>query len=291
MVIDVHAHIGRVLRDRKEALDGTEVVVKMDEWGVDKACVLGLSETPEAEYLESDTEDVIRECSHFPTRLIPFCLIDPRFGRNDAQMDFSYLLEEYVARGCRGMGEMLPKMVFDDPRCLNLFRQAGKFGLPIIFDMNDNPVYYGLRDDAGLPRLEKALQECPNTVLVGHGPTFWAEISGGVVGDERRSYPKGPVRPGGAVARLMAKYPNLWADISAGSGHNALSRDPSFGLEFMDQFQDKLMFGTDSCRRSDTAEAVPIVGFFKGLRDQRKLSAAAWDKIAWRNAVRLMKLE
>ncbi|MBM4081294.1 MAG: hypothetical protein FJ278_16445, partial [Planctomycetes bacterium] len=89
----------------------------------------------------------------------------------------------------------------------------------------------------------------------------------------------------------MAKYPNLWADISAGSGHNALSRDPSFGLEFMDQFQDKLMFGTDSCRRSDTAEAVPIVGFFKGLRDQRKLSAAAWDKIAWRNAVRLMKLE
>ena len=109
---------------------------------------------------------------------MPFCLIDPRFGGNAPDMDFSYLLEEYVARGCKGMGEMLPKMAFDDPRCLNLFRQAGKFGLPIIFDMNDNPVYYGLRDDPGLPRLERALQECPETTLVGHGPTFWAEISG-----------------------------------------------------------------------------------------------------------------
>jgi predicted TIM-barrel fold metal-dependent hydrolase len=290
MLIDVHAHIGRVLQDRKEMLDASELITKMDQWGIDRACVLGLSETPEAEYLESDTEDVLRECSHFPRRLIPFCLIDPRFGRNDPSMDFSFLLEEYQARGCRGMGEMLPKMDFDDPRCLNLFRQAGKFRFPIIFDMNDNPVYYGLRDDPGLPRLEHALQACPDTVLVGHGPTFWAEVSGGVSGPDRVGYPKGPVRPGGAVPRLMAHYPNLWADISAGSGHNALSRDPGFGFEFLDEFQDRLMFGTDCCRRSDTAETVPIVGFFAGLRADRRLSEEAWAKVAAGNAMRLLRL-
>ncbi|MBI3947508.1 MAG: amidohydrolase family protein [Armatimonadetes bacterium] len=289
MLIDVHAHIGRIVKQRKEALDGTHLICKMDEWGIDRACVLGLSETPEAEYQDSDTEDVLRECSRFPGRLIPFCLIDPRFGRNDPSMDFSYLLEEYVARGCRGMGEMLPKLAFDDPRCLNLFRQAGRFGMPIIFDMNDNPIYYGLRDDPGLPRLEKALRECPGTVLVGHGPTFWAEISGDVPPDQRVGYPSGPVRPGGAVSRLMAQYSNLWADLSAGSGYNAISRDPGFGLEFLDQFQDRLMFGTDYCIRSQ--KTVANVGFFQSLRAERRLSDDAWEKIAWKNAARLLKQE
>ncbi len=290
MLIDVHGHIGRVVKDRKEMLDGPELVKKMDEWGIDRTCVLGLSETPEAEYMESDTDDVIRECSHFPTRLIPFCLIDPRFGLNDPKMDFGWLLEEYVARGCRGMGEMLPKLPIDDPRCLNLFRQVGKFGMPIIIDMNDNPIYYGLRDDPGLPRLERTLQQCPETVIVGHGPTFWAEISGGVSVVERLGYPTGPVRPGGAVPRLMAKYPNLWADISAGSGYGALSRDPSFGPAFMEKFQDKLLFGTDCCLRSSTRKEVRIVDFFPQLLAEKKLSRDAWEKIAHKNATRLLKL-
>ena len=290
MLIDVHLHIGRVVPDRREALDATDLVRKMDAWGIDKGCVLCLSEIPEATYLESDTEDVIREASHFPDRLIPFCLIDPRFSRNAHDTDFRWLLEEYVARGCRGMGEMLPKMDFDDPRCLNLFRQAGEFGLPIIFDMNDSPINYGLRDDYGLPKLERALQECPDTILVGHGPTFWAEISADVPGDNRAGYPDGPVKEGGAVPRLMAKYGNLWADLSAGSGYNGISRDPAFGDAFLAQFQDKLMFATDVCTRSATAENVPIVGYFQSLRDDGRISGAAAEKIAWKNATRLLNL-
>ena len=290
MLIDVHAHIGRLFPDRRTFLDVTDLIRKMDTWHIDRSCVLCLSETPEAEYLESDTEDVIAACSHHPTRLIPFCLIDPRFGGNSPDMDFSYLLEEYVARGCKGMGEMLPKMDFDDPRCLNLFRQAGKFSLPIIFDMNDNPVYYGLRDDYGLPRLENALQSCPETILVGHGPTFWAEISKDVPAELRSGYPKGPVVPGGAVPRLMGKYENLWADISAGSGHNALTRDENFGIEFCDRFQDKLMFGTDSCSRLNDVPMVPNVLFMRKLRAEKRLADAACDKIAYKNVMRLLAL-
>lgn len=49
MLIDVHGNIGRVARDRKEMLDGAELVAKMDDWGIDKARVLALSEIPEAE--------------------------------------------------------------------------------------------------------------------------------------------------------------------------------------------------------------------------------------------------
>ena len=289
MLIDVHAHIGRLNPDRREMLDANDLVNKMDVWGIDKSCVHCLSEHPEAHYLESDTEDVIAACSKYPDRLIPFCLIDPRFGTNDDKMDFSYRLEEYVARGCKGMGEMLPKMYFDDPRCLNLFRQVGEFGLPIIFDMNDSPNHYGLRDDYGLPRLEKALQECPNTVLVGHGPTFWAEISKEVP-EQRAGYPNGPVVPGGAVPRLMEKYENLWADLSAGSGYTGITRDEQFGLEFLDQFQDKLMFGTDHCSRYINNPEAPIVDFMQRVREEKLLSEEACDKMASGNAIRLMDL-
>ena len=290
MLLDIHGHIGRILPDRREFVDITTLIAKMDAWGIDKTCILPLSEHPEGAYLECDTEDVIAACAHHPDRLIPFCLIDPRYG-NRADMDFSHLLEEYKSRGCRGLGELLPKLDFDDPRCLNLYRQSGRFGLPVLFDMQDRPDGYGLCDDFGLPRLERALKTCPETVFIGHGPTFWAEISGEVPADNRAGYPAGPVKPGGAVPRLMRQYVNLLADTSAGSGHNALTRDPAFGLEFLDEFQDKLIFGTDSCKRSDVHETWRTVALFRELREKQKLSSETLDKIEWANGARLLKLE
>ncbi len=198
MLIDVHGHIGRILPNRREFIDVTNLIAKMEAWGIDRTCVLPVSEHPEGAYLESDTEDVLAACARYSDRLIPFCNIDPRYG-NRPDTDFSHLLEEYTARGCKGLGEFLPKLDFDDPRCLNLYRQAGRFGLPVLFDMMDGPYSYGLNDDQGLPKLEHALQACPETVFIGHGPTFWAEISAEVPAETRAGYPTGPIVPGGAV--------------------------------------------------------------------------------------------
>lgn len=289
MLIDIHGHIGRVLPDRREFIDPINLIAKMDAWGIDMTCVLALSEHPEGAYLESDTEDVIAACSRYPGRLIPFCLIDPRYG-NRPDMDFSHLLEEYTARGCKGLGEFLPKLNFDDPLCLNVYRQAGAFGLPVLFDMQDRPDGYGLLDAHGLPRLENALRNCPETVFIGHGPTFWAEISADVPADQRSGYPRGPIVQGGAVPRLMRTYANLWADTSAGSGNNALTRDPAFGIEFLDEFQDKMMFGTDSCKRSDLSIIYPNVMFIRKLREEKLLSEVVIEKIAWRNCAQLLQL-
>ncbi len=290
MLFDIHAHIGRVSQDRSEFIDVTNLIAKMDTWGIEKSCILPLSENPEGAYLESDTEDIIAACAQYPHRLIPFCLIDPRYG-NDEKIDFTHLLEEYTARGCKGIGELLPKMDFDDSRCLNLYHQAGKYNLPVLFHMEDRAEGYGLRDDFGLPRLENALKQCPNTIFIGHGQTFWAEISGEVPENGRAAYNHGRVKPGGAVPTLMRKYPNLMADISAGSGRNALTRDPAFGLEFLDEFQNKLIFGTDSCFRSDVNSIYPNVTFIRELREKKKLTNDTLDKIEWKNAVKLLKLD
>jgi predicted TIM-barrel fold metal-dependent hydrolase len=289
MLIDVHAHIGRVVPDRREFMDAASLIVRMDAWGIDIACVLPLSEQPEGAYLECDTEDVLAACGRYPERLVPFCLIDPRYG-NRPDADFRPLLNEYKERGCRGVGEVLPKLDFDDPRALNLYRQAGEFEMPVLFDMHDGEWGYGLCDDFGLPKLEHALRACPDTIFIGHGPTFWAEISADVPPAQRSGYPSGPVREGGAVPRLMRRYVNLWADTSAGSGNNALTRDPEFGIAFLDEFQDRLMFGTDSCRRSDVASPYPNVSFFRDVRENRRISGEAADKVAWRNAARLLRI-
>ena len=88
----------------------------------------------------------------------------------------------------------------------------------------------------------------------------------------------------------MAQYPNLWADLSARSGYNAVTRDPAFGLEFLDRFQDKLLFGTDVLRHDQTERDVPIVGFIKRILAEGRLSERAYGRIVRDNAVRLLKL-
>ena len=41
MLLDVHAHIGRIFPDRSKFLDVTDLIRKMDAWSIDSSCVLG----------------------------------------------------------------------------------------------------------------------------------------------------------------------------------------------------------------------------------------------------------
>ena len=42
------------------------------------------------------------------------------------------------------------------------------------------------------------------------------------------AYPTGKVKPGGLTDRMLSDYPNLYGDLSANSGRNAVARDPEF---------------------------------------------------------------
>jgi len=55
--------------------------------------------------------------------------------------------------------------------------------------------------------------------------------------------------------------------------------------------QGKLLFGTDVLRHDQTEAEVPIVPFFRALRADGRPADAAWRKIAWENAIRLLALE
>lgn len=58
-------------------------------------------------------------------------------------------------------------------------------------------------------------------------------------------YPNGKVLPGGKVVDMLRKNKNLYCDISAQSGYNALSRDLGFARTFLEEFQDRVLYARD----------------------------------------------
>jgi len=181
------------------------------------------------------------------------------------------------------VGEVSAQLYMDDPRCTNFFRQCGDAGLPVLFHLAPRVGYglYGLADDRGLPRLEKVVRELPATTFIGHAMAFWSEISAEVDEETRGGYPGGPISAAGRIPQLLKEYPNLYGDLSAGSGFNAISRDPAFGCRFLEECQDKLLFGTDICHVNQEVEIVP---WLNEARENGEISHACHSKITRRNA-------
>ena len=293
MLIDIHVHTCKPRHSRLKRMNGSyypspqELVEMMDNAGIDMAVVLtGVS--PECRYTVVTPEEALEICAMYPDRLIPFCNMDPRFLTNNTNANFRPLLETYKEMGCKGVGEYMPNLYFDDPLNMNVFRQVEEAGMPLTFHIAPQiGGYYGCVDEVGLPRLEKVLKAFPNLTFLAHSQPFWAEISTNVIqNDERVAYPKGKVTPG-RVVDLMRKYPNLHGDLSAGSGFNAISRDPEFGYDFMEEFQDRLYWGTDI---ANVPQELPIVAYFQKLKSEKLISQEAYEKITWRNANRLLNL-
>jgi predicted TIM-barrel fold metal-dependent hydrolase len=292
MLIDMHVHTCLARHPRITRPNGSRyptperLIEMMDEAGIDKAVLMCVA-SPECRYTLVQPEEVIGIAARYPERLVPFCSLDPRNLTNDPGADFRPLLLAYRELGCRGVGEYIPNLPVDDPLNLRLFAQVEEIGLPLTFHLAPRAGgFYGMVDELGLPRLERVLRTFPRLVLLGHSQVFWSEISADVTEGNRGGYPTGPVAPG-RVVELMRRYPNLHGDLSAGSGLNAIQRDARFARGFLEEFQDRLYFGTDI---ANDPQQLPIVGHIRRLRDEGTLSREAYEKVSWRNAARLLNL-
>lgn len=233
-MIDVHTHLIRTstASGYDRCVTPEELLAAMDDWGISRAVILPL-ESPECDTEYALNADVFAACERWPDRLVPFVGVDPRQQR---ALD---KIRRYHRRGARGFGEHKCGLPMDHPLSMAIYRLCGQLRLPVLFHMDP-----GINDDdVGLPGLARVLRECPDTLFIAHGPSWWSAISAD--DDRAGTYPKGPVQPGGAADRLLAEFPNLYADISAGSGHNALTRDPAFAEGFLSRHWQKLLFGTD----------------------------------------------
>ncbi len=290
MFIDIHAHAYLFNCPPQDGhtqfCTPDEVIVRYDELEIEKGILLPLI-GPET-YLPQSNEEIIEMCRRYPDRLIPFCNIDPRGIGNSVFTDFGVWLRWYKDHGCKGVGEFMPNLPFSHPLVQNFFKQVEAMGFPLIFDISDRiGEKYGLYDDPGLPQLEDCLRKFPKLRIFGHGPAFWAEIGRLETPADRGGYPGYPVREEGVVPKLFRRYENMWGDLSAGSGYNALARDPEYAAGFLMEFQDRLCFGTDICY---SKQEIKLPGFLIKLKDDKKITEKAFWKIARENAIRTLGL-
>lgn len=215
-----------------------------------------------------------------PERFILGYCPDPRHP--DAIHKLQCAIDLYGVKVC---GELKVRMMYDNPDAVRMFRFCGEKGLPVVIHLDDavdterfypRPDYwYG----GGIDALERAIQKCPDTIFLGHAPGFWSHISDDKKAG-RQSYPDGKVEGEGKLVKMLKKYPNLYCDISAGSGRKALSRDLDFSKYFLTEFQDRILYSRDYFDNEH-----------QELLNGLKLPKAVCDKIYFKNAEKLIPVK
>ncbi|GIP39343.1 hypothetical protein J31TS4_26230 [Paenibacillus sp. J31TS4] len=285
MIIDVHNHPDWYGYNLERFL------ANMDQYGIDKTWLLSWEcpadeydpryrrQVPDAELPDGPIS--FARCAAYkqqaPDRIVLGYAPDPR--RPDAIDRLDHAIRLY---GVQVYGELKLRMMYDNPDAIRLYRFCGEKGLPVLVHL-DYPIdtgqayprpnwWYG----GGIAPFERAVAACPETIFIGHAPGFWAHLSGDDQYD-KVAYPSGPIVPGGKVPEMLRKYPNLYADISAGSGCTALKRDPAFTVDFLTEFQDRILYGRDY-----------FDNIHQELLNSLGLPQDVLDKIYYRNALKLI---
>jgi len=265
-MIDIHVH-------PFEEWTPARIVRFLDEVGVERAWLLPYDDIDESEHL-IPTRYVFKAYQDYPERFIPFCSIDPR------RPNVLDKIKTWARRGCKGYGEHKVSLMIDDPRSKAVYKLCGELGLPVLVHIDvPLPPEFNYWKNPDVKRLEGLLEEFPDTIFIGHGPGWWREISADADEDPAR-YPTGKVKRGGRLDRILDEYPNVYGDLSAGSGLNALKRDPEFAREFLIRHRKKLLYGTDCFNTS-------LLDFLRSLN----LPDDVFKDIVHNNAARIIPLE
>ena len=280
--IDIHIHCSK---DGGHEINGQELINKdqmiksMDERGVVKSVLMSSS----AKASDLLSNDELRQICKESDRFYYMSMVD--FDK-----DIYDQLKREKDLGSLGVGELVYNKAFNSPEIFKLLEAAQELEMPVLFHISPQlGKYYGVYDLKGLPYLEEALERFENLIFIGHSQAFWCEISKYDENDPayRDSYPKGPVVEG-RIGELMRKYPNLYADLSANSGSNALMRDKDYGISFIKEFSDRLFFGTDTFSKD---QKFPLDSYLEKLGQEGLLEKEELEKIYYKNFERVFSIK
>ena len=293
--IDIHAHATGFPKSAPIQargypwIDAEGVLGFYDKLNIEKGVLLPLN-SPEYHMIQVTTGECMDMAERYAGRFLWFCGVDPRMAGNDPKADLSSLLLHYKALGAKGVGELSAQLYADDPFVDNLFYHSAACDMPVTIHIG--PQFggcYGIVDELGLPRLESMLKKHKNLKILGHSQPFWAEMGDEITEETRNAYPSGKVKEG-RLPYLMRKYENLYCDLSAGSGANALMRDPEYAQKFIEEFSDRLLYGCDICQGFNTHPFV-FDEFLNGMRESGGISEENYYKLVRGNAIKLLGLE
>lgn len=291
--IDIHTHVTMFpdlvcpFPGGDHFLGEKDQLAILDKLNVETAVLLPIV-APECMWMTMSNEEAKTISDRYPDRFVWFCNVDPRQGSFSAKSDLGHILSHYKELGAKGLGELTTPMEADCPMMDNLFTHCEQLQLPVLIHVAPwLGECYGILDDPGLPRIERMLKKHPDMALIGHSTPFWNEICAGGTTDYR-VYPSGKVTEG-RLAQLMREYGNLYCDLSAGSGSNAMMRDPEYAARFMEEFSDRILYGTDVCTTTQTFQYT-FDDFLTKMVSDGMLSQENYEKIIRRNAAKLLGL-
>jgi predicted TIM-barrel fold metal-dependent hydrolase len=180
-------------------------------------------------------------------------------------------IERYLKRGAVLIGEQKFGVECDSPAMQKIYQLAQAFRVPVLMHWQFDMYNYGFE------RFGKMLAKYPGVNFIGHAQTWWANIDGKHT-VQAGLYPKGAVTRGGLTDRYLSDHPNMYGDLSAGSGLNALTRDEDFTRDFLTRHQGKLLYGSDCtdvegagarCQGAQTIAAIRRLAASKSI--ERKL--------------------
>ncbi len=230
-----------------------------------------------------------------------------RFARsittNPEPPDSDKIIRDALKAGAVSIGELKFHLALDSPEMRRVYDIAAEMKVPVMMHIQVFPHFPGEQPyNTGYPQFDKVLRAYPRTMFIGHGDLFWAHISADVPAD--RGYPTGPVKKGGLSDKWLSDFPNLYGDMSANSGNNALSRDTEFTKGFLARHSDKLIFGSDcSCTdgngsgvsQNNNPEAARLSGKCVARETlgvlKKFASPEVFRKIVWKNANQLFKVQ
>ncbi|HEV2447315.1 MAG TPA: amidohydrolase family protein [Candidatus Sulfopaludibacter sp.] len=278
-VVDCHHHLRRTPEANVAHLDGA---------GLSNAMALARDNSAEP-------MRVLR--TQYPGRFLGW------FASTDlTKPDAADLLTAAVKNGAIGLGELKSHVAAAGPELRRMYALAAELNIPVLVHFQEVPhTPTEGTFSTGFKDFEVILKSYPKTRFIGHADAFWANISADYANES--AYPAGKINPGGITDKWLGDYPNLFADLSANSGNNALSRDPEFTKGFLRRHEDKLIFGSDCACTDGKGGGISQAGNPAAARLAGKcvaretltllratLTPAAFRKVTWDNAHRIYGL-
>ena len=283
--IDLHLHLTleQLPKQNNMFISSAEnMIPHLEKLGIKKGVLMsgGEKQSP----IGSNDENK-RICEKYPENFSWMCNLD--YFDIDSVYD---RLAKYKSEGAIGVGELMINKRIDDLFLDKVFESAEKLDMPVLFHMSPEEGFsYGVVDESGLPLLEELLKKYPKLKVIGHSQSFWIEVSGDAPKDRdgRNSWGDGKVTSGGRIPELFAKYPNLYGDLSANSGGQAIMRDAEFGLKFLETYADRLFFATDMV---NTDMVFPLGQWLDKQLELGNITKDTYEKICYKNAQDILGL-
>jgi predicted TIM-barrel fold metal-dependent hydrolase len=255
-VIDVHNHVNDPAGIHGEEIPPDELVRRMDRANIEKIVILtGMW----GDKLQGLLDKMVKP---YPDRFVVFAQYDwSKIDDANFSTEMVAQLDDSVRRGARGLKvlkdlglgvrDRTGKLIaIDDPRLDPVWEECGRLGIPVAIHSTDPEAFFTPIDNHN-ERYEELISNpswsfygpkfpTKETLLKQRNHVFEKHPNTTFIALHVANWPENLE----AVSGWLDKYPNMYVEFGAREAE--LGRQPRRARKFFVDYQDRILFGTDS---------------------------------------------